>query len=65
MPHPTQFHYSLFLWFAGITLLAAMIYLPLLGYLPLHLEEPRRALIAAEMLATGDYPVPMQEGQIY
>lgn len=49
----------------ALTLLAAAVYLPLLGHLPLYWEEPRRALVAAEMLAGGDYLVPVHAGEIY
>lgn len=56
---------SLPLWLLALSLLAAIAYLPLLDYLPLYLEEPRRALIAAHMLDTGDYLVPMHAGQVY
>ncbi|KOR29181.1 hypothetical protein TI04_09270, partial [Achromatium sp. WMS2] len=49
----------------GITVIAAISYLPFLDYLPLYLEEPRRALIAANMLATGNYLVPVHADQIY
>jgi len=52
-------------WLAALSLLAAAVYLPLLGYLPLYLEEPRRALIAAHMLYSGDYLTPVYAGQVY
>ncbi|KOR32264.1 hypothetical protein TI05_08360 [Achromatium sp. WMS3] len=47
------------------TVITAITYLPLLGYLPLHLEEPRRAIIAATMLNSGNYWVPIHAEQIY
>lgn len=53
------------LWLIAFSLLAAAVYLPQLGLLPLYLEEPRRALIAANMLASGDYLIPVHAGHIY
>jgi 4-amino-4-deoxy-L-arabinose transferase-like glycosyltransferase len=41
-----------------VTFLWAGIYLPGLGFLQLHHEEPRRALPALHMLASGDWLVP-------
>jgi 4-amino-4-deoxy-L-arabinose transferase-like glycosyltransferase len=57
--------WSLLKWQIIFSLLIGIIYLPYLGYLPLHLEEPRRALIAANMLHSGDYLIPIHAGHIY
>jgi 4-amino-4-deoxy-L-arabinose transferase-like glycosyltransferase len=49
----------------GIIVMVAVLYLPGLGHLKLINEEPRRALVARNMLETGDYVVPRLLGQIY
>ncbi len=55
--------------FTGITcsVLLAIAYLSHLGYLPLSTvtDEPRRALVAAEMMISGDYITPTINGEIY
>lgn len=43
----------------------AFAYLPWLGLLDLHSEEPRRALVARTMLETGQYWVPQLAGEPY
>ncbi|RMF22181.1 MAG: phospholipid carrier-dependent glycosyltransferase, partial [Deltaproteobacteria bacterium] len=50
---------------SAIAALAAALYLPLLGFTELEREEPRRAVIARTMVATGDYLVPQFEGRPY
>jgi len=42
-----------------------MLTLPFLGHLRLSHEEPRRALIADSMLASGDYLTPQDRGRPY
>ena len=55
--------------FTGITcaVLLTIAYLSHLGYLPLSTvtDEPRRALVAAEMMISGDYITPTINGEIY
>ena len=51
--------------FSLTALLIAVLYLPYLGTLQLWREEPRRALIAEEMNAQGDYAVPRYMGEVY
>ncbi len=48
-----------------IALLAWGIYFSRLTALPVCGEEPRRALVAVEMKASGDWIVPRQQGQRY
>ncbi len=45
--------------------LACAIYLPRLTQLTIRGEESRRAQVAAEMLRTGDWIVPRQQGEVY
>ncbi|MCS7238199.1 MAG: glycosyltransferase family 39 protein [Thermoguttaceae bacterium] len=42
-----------------------IVYVARLPELPVCGEEPRRAEVAREMIQTGDYIVPRQQGQIY
>lgn len=67
MPTPAvpSRHLSIFLLLSGALLLAALVYLPYLGAVPLHLEETRRALISAHMIASGDYWVPVFMDRVY
>lgn len=55
--------------FTGIvcTILLAIGYVSHLGYLPLSpvTDEPRRALVALEMMLSGDYITPTLNGDIY
>lgn len=46
----------------AIVLLAAAIYLPRIGEVPLRGEETRRAGIAIEMIQSGDWLVPQMQG---
>ncbi|MDH3388817.1 MAG: hypothetical protein OEN02_13030, partial [Gammaproteobacteria bacterium] len=48
-----------------LLLLVAILYLPLLDQPPFTNEEPRRALVAQSMIATGDYWVPIVRDEIY
>ncbi len=48
-----------------LVLVAAGTYLTRLDALPIRGEEPRRARVAYEMLTTGDWIVPRQQGDIY
>jgi len=41
------------------------VYFARLGVLPLCGEEPRRAEVAREMIRSGDFVVPRQQGEIY
>ena len=50
---------------AALLVLAGGAYFPRLTTLPLRGEEPRRATVAVEILATGDWVVPRQQGEIY
>jgi 4-amino-4-deoxy-L-arabinose transferase-like glycosyltransferase len=53
-------------WFGLVTLALLVIALYLnLGLVPLRLEEPRRALIALEMIFSGDYLAPTEFGEPY
>lgn len=45
--------------------LACAIYLPRLTQLTIRGEESRRAQVAAEILRTGDWIVPRQQGEVY
>jgi len=45
--------------------LVAAIYLPRLGALGVRGEEPRRAQVAVEMIRSGDWIVPRQQGELY
>lgn len=45
--------------------LVALAYLPRLGSFSIRGEESRRAQVAREMLATGDWVVPRQQGEIF
>lgn len=45
--------------------LASAIYFPRLTQLTMRGEESRRAQVAAEMLRTGDWIVPRQQGEVY
>jgi 4-amino-4-deoxy-L-arabinose transferase-like glycosyltransferase len=45
--------------------LACAIYLPRLTQLSMRGEESRRAQVAAEILRTGDWIVPRQQGEVY
>ncbi len=45
--------------------LAAAIYLPRITQISMRGEESRRAQVAAEILRTGDWVVPRQQGEIY
>ncbi|MBX7167875.1 MAG: glycosyltransferase family 39 protein [Pirellulales bacterium] len=45
--------------------LAALVHGARLGTLSIRGEEPRRALVAGEMLASGDFVVPRQQGLLY
>ncbi len=48
-----------------LVLLVTGSYLARLDALPIRGEEPRRARVAFEMLQTGDWIVPRQQGEIY
>jgi 4-amino-4-deoxy-L-arabinose transferase-like glycosyltransferase len=61
-PHSFRGSLWLVLW---LELLLALLYLPGLDFLPFDKEEPRRSLIARNMLDTGDYLVPTLLGQPY
>ena len=63
MNQPARFWREPELWL--LLLLAAGTYLARLDVLPIRGEEPRRARVAYEMLATGDWIVPRQQGDIY
>jgi 4-amino-4-deoxy-L-arabinose transferase-like glycosyltransferase len=63
MNQPARFWREPQLWL--LVLLAAGTYLARLDVLPIRGEEPRRARVAYEMLATGDWIVPRQQGSIY
>jgi len=55
-----------FLFYSGV--LFFLIFISLfhrLGYQPLYQEEPRRALIALEMIYNGNYAVPTEFGELY
>lgn len=49
----------------GVVALVVVLYLPGLGHLKLINEEPRRALVARNMLDSGNYFVPRLLGKIY
>lgn len=51
----------------SLILLLAVVYCTHLDYFPLHLytDEARRALVAAEMMMSGDYVTPTINGEIY
>jgi 4-amino-4-deoxy-L-arabinose transferase-like glycosyltransferase len=49
----------------ALSLLAGVVYLPWLGLLDLYLEEPRRAVVAANMLRSGEYLIPWHAGEVY
>jgi len=51
--------------FLVLCLLGLSLTLPRLATLPIVGEEPRRAEVAKEMIATGDWVVPRQQGRIY
>lgn len=55
--------------FIGVVciILLAIAYISYLGYLPLSTitDEPRRALISAEMMISGDYITPTINGELY
>jgi 4-amino-4-deoxy-L-arabinose transferase-like glycosyltransferase len=58
------------LWPIGLDLILIgvilwLLYFARLGALPLCGEEPRRAEVAREMVRSGDFVVPRQQGQIY
>lgn len=44
-------------------LLVAVLYLPRLGDSPVRGEEPRRARVAIEMMESGDWVVPREQGE--
>ena len=48
-----------------LVLLCAGAYLPRLDYLTIRGEETRRARVAYEMLESGDWIVPRQQGEVY
>jgi len=48
-----------------LLILASAIYLPRVTQLTMRGEESRRAQVAAEILRTGDWIVPRQQGEIY
>ncbi|MDH3448802.1 MAG: glycosyltransferase family 39 protein [Gammaproteobacteria bacterium] len=48
-----------------LLLLTAILYLPLLDQPPFTNEEPRRALVAQSIIASGDYWVPIVRDEIY
>ena len=48
-----------------LVLLVAVAYFGRLTALTLRGEETRRAMVAAEILETGDWIVPRQQGEIY
>lgn len=52
-------------WRAGIILLGVLAHLLFLGKVPLYLEEPRRAMIALEMLLSGNYLLPTIFSEAY
>ncbi|HHP7240253.1 MAG TPA: ArnT family glycosyltransferase [Cyclobacteriaceae bacterium] len=62
--HPTDQKTNLYFFFSSLALLIIALYLNL-GIYPLYLEEPRRALIALEMLFNGNLIVPTEMGEYY
>ena len=53
-------------WLYGLLFLTYLISLFInINCLPLHFEEPRRALVALEMVISGNYFVPTINGEIY
>lgn len=48
-----------------LAVLACAIYLPRSAQLTIRGEESRRAQVAAEILRTGDWVVPRQQGEVY
>jgi len=53
-------------WQVGLLIvLVAMLFLPRLTLLNVRGEEPRRAQVAVEMIDSGDWIVPHQQGHVY
>ncbi len=51
--------------YSFVAISVCLIYIPYLGELAFHHEEPRRALIARDMVSSGEYFVPKLDGQVY
>lgn len=53
-------------WEAGLlVVLVAVLFLPRLAFLNVRGEEPRRAQVAVEMIDSGEWIVPHQQGTLY
>ena len=57
--------WTIFLDLVFLGLVLWIVYFARLGVLPLCGEEPRRAEVAREMIRSGDFVVPRQQGEIY
>jgi 4-amino-4-deoxy-L-arabinose transferase-like glycosyltransferase len=63
-PEPNPFRLPAWAW-AALAVVLAFVYLRGIASDPLRWEEPRRALVASEMIRRGDYVVPRLLGEPY